>query len=1056
MSTEKSYIYDIDLGMFFGGNDFVLIVTSTKTEYESAIGLLEDIPELDIVPDFKVNHTKYSIGLLSNYLTVVIKCGTPGSLASNGSIETVNGAVAEWNPKIVILVGICFGINDSKQAYEDICVSEKIINYELACVNESGNFEQKKIKASEPNMGLLDIFTRKASFENRKIHKTSFLSGEKHIYNSDFIAKLQNEFPSALCGEMEGNGVALICNALGKPWIAIKAISDFCSGKVDAERSKSAAKIAIEYCKDVMKSYQEDLSKIGLQHYKEREENDRAINILKTKFEDKCLEEIYANRTKRQFCEIYKVKDGAITNGALTRLFFIFLGSSIRISDTVKGIKKNVEQIIQEQQKIVVCSYLVNPKRLSNIEEAFLAEFKEYCTTHFYFQSVDEFVWHPETKEKTNNLSHFPEFFVEQHIVTNEQALVNGMDIVANDKKAIGSPINIIRAHGGAGKTTLVKQIASELNKQKNRCAIFFSSEDIADINRTSKIASIDDLFKHYFADIRDQNVYRSIGHNIACGNYVVIVDGIDEFVAILNDRFDKNAFIDSLLKLNSITGRAKVILTARENFIDPERLQEKDFTVYTLRGFDSNQVEQFFKKKFGLDKEKCTFATRLAKEYNILKEEFYPPFLLDIIHTIVSNNDTAELAIDTASYPMCNEAGDEFGLLKGGLTKELKFTDTVILLLLIRECKRQHFEQKVLLSYLDFLSQLSAEHNAKITHDDARELVKLCFGEQISKKTDNILSLPLLERKNEIYCFKYEFLKQYFNDVYIINAALRDKLFFKDTIIFLSKCNNTVNSLKKIGTRLSEFADINVVLGNISKCTERIISKNYSISDDESYIVLSNLTYLAVYLEAAVDSTEKITGIIKQIYGGKKRLNMLSIIGNFFPIDFSELTISNGYFNGYDALLRSKIPNDRIVFDNCVFENINTTNSKKNNLINKSSFAQCKMDDELDVFFSNREEISSANTRNIIKDIENAISLFHYRNNLKPITFDQFSYKPKSKYGYTEMQDRLCDEGIIEKSTKHRQLYVSESAKFDCIQFLNSGFQIGKIKSLIDKLIKD
>lgn len=220
----------------------VLIVTVNEIERENFYKYLLPIPEKKYIA--KIIHKKatYHIGRLGFYLVGHVQSAM-GSVGRDAAILTVYKAIDFLKPKLVIMVGVAFGINPKKQKIGDVLVSKKIINYEVARVNEGKEKGEYNItpRGDDPQSGLLlyNCFTnildwnyfltkkRKASIISGNI-----LSGEKLVDNIEYRNFLKDKFPKTIGGEMEGSGVSSACqNQDLTEWIVIKGICDWADGQ---------------------------------------------------------------------------------------------------------------------------------------------------------------------------------------------------------------------------------------------------------------------------------------------------------------------------------------------------------------------------------------------------------------------------------------------------------------------------------------------------------------------------------------------------------------------------------------------------------------------------------------------------------------------------------------------------------------------------------------------------------------------------------------------------------------------------------------------------------
>ena len=182
-----------------------------------------------------------------------------GSVLAGASGNTVAEAVAFWDVKAVVMVGIAFGVNRKNQRVGDVLVSKTVIPYEVKRVGKGKLVYRSPI----PPCGaiLLNRFSNGRHWhhplprnQKARLIPAQLLSGESLIDNKTYCKKLLSAFEQAEGGEMEGAGVFAAAHQNGLEWILIKGICDFADGKKShGKKSKQmiAAAAAASLCAHV-------------------------------------------------------------------------------------------------------------------------------------------------------------------------------------------------------------------------------------------------------------------------------------------------------------------------------------------------------------------------------------------------------------------------------------------------------------------------------------------------------------------------------------------------------------------------------------------------------------------------------------------------------------------------------------------------------------------------------------------------------------------------------------------------------------------------------------
>lgn len=260
MSSPKYKEIDSSDIEYLLNEKLILLVTATDLETNFTHKKIKPINGFEeILQVFDGNYTYY-IGIFGNYLVAHVQCSM-GSISRSSSIMTVNAALSKLKSKVVIMVGIAFGVNDEKQKIGDVLVSETIIPYNIKRVGAGDTVHrgQEGLASQLLLNRLRNIKTWEHQLDDSKIANlifTRLLSGEELIDNLEHRNSLIKEFPDSLGGEMEGAGV---CSACGDKidWILIKGICDFADGekgKNKKKRQEQAIESALSLCMELFNS----------------------------------------------------------------------------------------------------------------------------------------------------------------------------------------------------------------------------------------------------------------------------------------------------------------------------------------------------------------------------------------------------------------------------------------------------------------------------------------------------------------------------------------------------------------------------------------------------------------------------------------------------------------------------------------------------------------------------------------------------------------------------------------------------------------------------------
>ena len=114
---------DIQCNGFDSSNYNILIVTATEVETKCFHEVMPESIMRTVIGDYT-----YYLGRVGQYNVINVQCLQMGSINPGGSSQTINAALRAWNSiRVVIMVGICFGFDDTRQHIGDVIVSSSII-----------------------------------------------------------------------------------------------------------------------------------------------------------------------------------------------------------------------------------------------------------------------------------------------------------------------------------------------------------------------------------------------------------------------------------------------------------------------------------------------------------------------------------------------------------------------------------------------------------------------------------------------------------------------------------------------------------------------------------------------------------------------------------------------------------------------------------------------------------------------------------------------------------------------------------------------------------------
>lgn len=255
-SASPHESYDLPAIAAQGARDLVgiLVVTATDVERDAVRARLQPLAGTPGLARVRSDYQTFYIGRLGRYTVAHVEC-TMGSVGIAGSQNTVADALTFWAPELVIMAGIAFGADPEKQSLEDVLISEAVAAYEPGRIGLKGTVRRgSEIPAGPTILDRLRDERGRQSGTGIRHHAGLLLSGEKLVDDPAFKAELLADYPTAIGGEMEGAGVASICQRRGVEWVLVKAICDWGDGKKNKKHQAAAAGNSVAFVEMALSS----------------------------------------------------------------------------------------------------------------------------------------------------------------------------------------------------------------------------------------------------------------------------------------------------------------------------------------------------------------------------------------------------------------------------------------------------------------------------------------------------------------------------------------------------------------------------------------------------------------------------------------------------------------------------------------------------------------------------------------------------------------------------------------------------------------------------------
>lgn len=233
----------------------ILFMTVTQSENDAYLEYFRPLPEAEGFYQIFFKDYTYYIGRFGEYKVGYLECAM-GTVEPDSAGYAALRAIDYFHPKIIVMPGIAFGMDEAKQKLGDVLVSDIVTPYEPERVSED-SYSQRSIPVPADPI-LKNRFKNAMGWRNHlgngkysDIHLGNILSGNKLVDNLDYRNELASKFKNAIGGEMEGVGLSKVCANNGVKFIVAKGICDWADGKKNKEWQPKAALAAVSLCDHV-------------------------------------------------------------------------------------------------------------------------------------------------------------------------------------------------------------------------------------------------------------------------------------------------------------------------------------------------------------------------------------------------------------------------------------------------------------------------------------------------------------------------------------------------------------------------------------------------------------------------------------------------------------------------------------------------------------------------------------------------------------------------------------------------------------------------------------
>lgn len=680
---------------------------------------------------------------------------------------------------------------------------------------------------------------------------------------------------------------------------------------------------------------------------------------------------------------------------------------------------------------------------------------KERVASIKYF---DDFVWHsclpesfranPSPKKRFAN-------FIEQTVtpLNNQDESTESYQTSTYISKILKSsndfgPIHVITGPAGIGKTTFCDDIAAHINARDHKRVILLSATDFREISIHTTINSVSDLYsiaeKNGWLEDATPIESHNFEINLACGNFVLLIDGFDELESHLGSSLNFDNFMNSLAALEECFRKVLVIMTVRNYNL--ERFKDiRQVSILELHGFSYEDTDRYLTDRLKNNKSLITKAKKLLQTFDENTEHknkttipLYASLICDYL-----NDDDPKLSQNLLA------ASESAKFFSSGNP-----LDTLVKKIVDREIRKQSLGKIGPDDFFEILIEIIKAPQHTVTKEALIEYISACDSDAQLVDPANFMRNPFLLWRRETVSFKYDSLIHFFKSR-LLARKIKDGQFSEiPTVDFMAEfCRGD-------GPLYDEFmaalpSRVHAKAPNTKKWFTDLLEQGSRANELTSPWRKTISAFMYWAENKSTEKKERSNNI--STYFGSTTWRFFSIYGQFYPISLEGIKIEDGHIENYTNISKCDYVPETAVFYTTQITFEDQALPRK---LDRSLFGTgCKLSQNISKSFEAKKAADKSEVETISSNIYRILKVGFRSNN--------FSWKSKNIYKTATVTGRLSldsyleflsTEGVLEITSNRADgepgYVVSEEWTHDARKLIEEGNPTSKITKIIDALM--